>query len=235
MTQLLRQLVFAVVASFAATSANAIPIASWALLGATGDQTSTAGVGSAHVSALNLSRGAGLTPNAGANSLNSRGWNTAPASNPGDDTDYVTFGFSVAPGFAVDLTDLIIGTRSSATGPGTVGLFWSGDGFVTALATITQPNTAYVDSVIDLSALTGLAGLNEFRLIEIGNTQADGSGDTTSLGTFRVTDYLGSSGYQDTQFSGEIRAVSVPEPSTVALLGLGVVGIRYQIRRKFKA
>jgi hypothetical protein len=59
--------------------------------------------------------------------------------------------------------------RSSATGPGTIGLYYSGDGVTAALATFNQaPGANFVNSVVDLDSLPGLAGTVEFRLRQVG-------------------------------------------------------------------
>jgi hypothetical protein len=206
-----------------ATASYATTIASWDMLGEPGDQPFTSGVGSPNVNANDMVRGSGLIPNAGDNSLNSRGW----ASISPD--DYVEFGFSVGSGFFVTLDELIIATRSSNTGPGTLGIFTSFDGFASPIATLIQPGDDFLDSVIDLSALGPVMGNFSVRLLEIGNTQADGVGTTADGGTFRVVDFLDSSGaFVDTQFTGTLQ---VPDPPTLYLLAFGLVAVVFQRRR----
>jgi hypothetical protein len=164
-----------------------------------------------------MSRGAGLLGTAAANSFSSSGWNGVNAD------DYFQFGFSVAGGYQVLLDDLIIGTRSSATGPGSIGVFTSLDGFATAIATISQaPGANFVNSVIDLSTLGSVTGALTVRLIQIGDVAANG-GATASAGTFRVADYSpdGGTTFIDTQITGTL----VPEPGTALLLTAGLVGL----------
>lgn len=194
-----------------ASAANAGVITSYNLNGAPGDQAFTAGSAAANTTALNLTRGAGLTASTGGNSFSATGW-TQQA------TDFFSFGFTVNSGFSANLDKLYIGTRSSNTGPGTMGLFYSGDGFATALTTFNQaPGSNFVNSIIDLSALTGLTGTVEFRIRQIGNTAANG-GSTSSSGAFRVTAYFENGAFnRDLQLTGEV----VPAPSALALLGLG--------------
>ncbi|MBX3365609.1 MAG: hypothetical protein KF866_12700 [Phycisphaeraceae bacterium] len=203
-------LMIAVVGS-ACALAGASTIASWDMLGQPGNQAASPGVAAvANVSALSMVRGAGLSANAGANSFNSAGWTQ-------EATDYISFGFSVDAGYSADLTSLIIGARSSNTGPGSMGIYYNGDGFSSPLATLTLlPDNVFTNAIIDLSALTGLTGLVEFRLIQVGNVAANG-GTTGASGTFRVADYFDGSNFIDTQFTGSI----VPGSASLALLGLG--------------
>ncbi|MDX2147499.1 MAG: hypothetical protein SFZ23_08240 [Planctomycetota bacterium] len=196
-----------------AAAANAQTVASWVLLGQPGNQPSVAGVGSANVTANPLARGAGLAGNSGSNSLNTSGWADLGAN------DFISLGFTVAAGYQTDLSQLYIGTRSSGTGPGFLGLFYSGDGFSTNLFSFIQPDSTFVNSVIDLSALPNLTGNVEFRLRALNNTSANG-GAISANGTFRVTAYFVNGQFdRDTQFTGT--TTLIPAPGAVALMGLG--------------
>lgn len=199
-------------------TAGATTIVEWDLQGTPGNQLSTAGsAGQAGVAAIDLVRGAGLNATAAANSFSSSGWTA-------QDSDYFSFGFTLDEGYTADLDSLYIGTRSSGTGPGTLGLYWSGDGFTNSLTAFTQGNSTFLNSVVDLSALTDLSGTVEFRLVQIGATSA-GGGTTSANGTFRATGYFGSGGFdRNLQFTGTVSVV--PEPGSIALMlaGLGVVG-----------
>lgn len=151
----------------------------------------------------------GLNGNAGANSFNSTAWAIG---------DYVSFGFEVDSGYTVDLTNLLITTRASNTGPGTLGLYYSGDGFTSPLTTISQSGASDSNSTVDLSALTGLTGTIEFRLAQIGTISANG-GTVASGGTLRVQNF--SIGPVPVQFNGTVAAI--PEP-TAALFGSLLAG-----------
>jgi hypothetical protein len=205
-----------------AGTANAALVAGWDMAGQPGNQTSVAGrVAVDGITALDMVRGAGLSPSEGSNSFNSSGWNASNAD------DYFQFGFSVAEGYSVTLDELWIGSRSSGTGPGTIGVYTSVDGFTNAIGTIVQNNTAFSNSIIDLSVLGTISGDFYVRLYEVGDTQADGSGATASAGTFRIADYYeaGTNIYIDTHFEGTV----VPVPGALWLLGsalIGVVGLR---------
>lgn len=208
-----------------AAQAQAVTIASWDLSGTPGDQaTQPAASSAANVTGTAMTR-TGVGPNPGANSFNSIDWSGTGAGK------YLEFGFDVAPGYQVALTDLTIATRSSGTGPGTLGLYSSFDGYASPLATFVQPNTAFVNSIVNLTSLTGLTGSFRVRLIEIGNTQADGSGDTAATGTFRIAEYqTGPGTFADVAFTGTVTAV--PEPSTVALAIAGGLGMLLVARRR---
>ncbi|MGL4514161.1 MAG: hypothetical protein ACRCT8_13805 [Lacipirellulaceae bacterium] len=171
----------------------------------------------ANVTASLLSRGGGLAIVAQAGAFSSSGWEQSVAMSPFGD-EYFEFGFVVASGYQVDLSFLNIGTRSNNTGPGTVGLYHSGDNFSAPLASIAQPNSTFVNSQINLPALPQLTGTVLFRIAQIGNLAPNGSA-TISLGTLRLTDYF-VSGVESTnmRFEGVISAV--PEPSAFLFGGL---------------
>lgn len=187
-------------------------IAQWDFLGDTGNQVTETAVNTvSNVTASVITRGGGLSASAAANSFSSSGWEST-----GGSDEYVSFGFTVASGYAVDLSSLLLSTRSSNTGPGTLGLFYGGDNFVSQLYTFAQSGTTTLGSSVNLSALPSLTGNVEFRIYEIGNLQADGVGETASTGTFRLANTL--------DLVGAVTAV--PEPSNYAMLlaGLAVMG-----------
>ncbi|MBL8760450.1 MAG: PEP-CTERM sorting domain-containing protein [Phycisphaerae bacterium] len=201
----------AALAASAGVASAAVTVSQWDLNGAAGDQAFTAGSGVANVTADNLTRGAGLTANTGGNSLNSAGW-TQQA------TDYVSLGMTVAGGFGVDLKEFYFGARSSNSGPGLMGLYYSGDGFASPIASFVMPSgSVFINQVVDLSALPVLTGNVEFRFAQIGNVAANG-GSTSASGTWRITAYfVGGVFDRNLQFTGDV----VPTPGTIALLGLG--------------
>ena len=98
----------AALAASAGVASASVTISQWDLLGAPCDQAFSAGTAVANVSAMNLTRGAGLGVSAAANSFSSLGWTQAS-------DDYFSWGFTVDSGYAVDLDTLYLGTRSSNT------------------------------------------------------------------------------------------------------------------------
>ncbi|MCC5785728.1 MAG: PEP-CTERM sorting domain-containing protein [Phycisphaerales bacterium] len=201
----------AIVAAAAfAGAANATVITSYTLFQEPGNQVSTpATTSAANVAGLDMTRSANLNPTAAGNSISANGWTP-------DSNSYFSFGFSVDAGFVVNLNELIIATRASNTGPGELGLFYSGDNFSTNLHTFTQSGTSFLNSTIDLSALTNLDGSVEFRISPISDLRADGNMGIASGGTLRISEFFDGSDFFPVQFTGEV----VPAPASAALLGL---------------
>ncbi|WP_169980745.1 PEP-CTERM sorting domain-containing protein [Tautonia rosea] len=216
-----RSFILAAVVMMSAGVAQAETIVSWATFGQPGNQDFTPVLNeAAGVTGTNMTRGAGLTPNPGNNSFNSAGWT-------GEDTDYIEFGFSVDAGLFASLDSLFLGSRSSNTGPGTIGVFTSLDGFSSSIFEIQQSGTNFTNSIIDLSSLGPITGDFSLRLIQIGTTAANG-GTTLAGGSFRIGDYFDGSTFTTLQITGEIRAI--PEPSSVVLMGLGIAGLASMAR-----
>lgn len=208
-----------------ASTAQAATIASWDNTGQLGTQAFTPGTGSPNVTASNMARGATLSPNAAVDSISAIGWDGSDAD------DYFEFGFSVDPGYQVVLDRLLIGTRSAASGPGTMGVYTSLDAFAAPVVAILQPAGGFVNSSLDLSALGAVTGSFSIRLIEIGDTAANGSGPTSVAGSFRITDYSAPGAVLDTQITGTTSII--PEPGTALLLSAGLAGL--SLRRRASA
>jgi endonuclease/exonuclease/phosphatase family metal-dependent hydrolase len=131
---------------------------------------------------LNFTRGSGINPASANNSISSNGWNEG-------ENRFFSFGFTVAPGKLVDLSQLQIGTNASGTGPRDMALVYSGDNFTTPIATWTQPAAQFLNQTIDLSGLQNLSGTVEFRIVITSGISAN-NGTIGSGGTFRVTNYF---------------------------------------------
>lgn len=171
-----------------------------------------------HITGLSIERSDGLEFHEINNTFSAKGWESEAASPPSDDQEYISFGFTVEPGFAVDLDSFLLIRRSSldkggstSKGPGTLGLYYNGDNFTNVIYTFDQSGGGEVSDPIDLSALTGLTGTVEFRIIEIGNTSYDGSTATAENGVFRLVDDPNTG---DVRITGTVVS-AVPEPSAV--------------------
>jgi hypothetical protein len=214
-----------------ATTSHAALISQWDMTGQPGTQvTQAAFTVAAGISNALLSRGAGIAATAAGNSFNSNGWT-------GQATDYVSFAFTIGTGLTLALDSFVLGTQSSATGPGTIGLFYSGDNFATALATVTQGSAILSNNSFVLSSLPALAaGVVEFRLAQIGTLAPNGT-TTAAGGTFRIADFA-AGGDQNVTFNGTLSnaAVSaVPLPPALLLLGAGLSAFGVVGRRRTTA
>lgn len=186
-------------------------LAQWDFVGEPGNQAFTSGTGSDQVSANNFTRGAGLVAGAANNSISSSSWSIT------DLNDYYTFGFEVEEGFEVELEELILATRSSAAGPGSLALRYNGDGFTENIATWTNTGTAFSNEKIDLSNLGKLTGPVEFRIVLNEDVRADGAaGSIQSGGTLRVANFAeGGSVFSPVRFTGILSAIPVQEPEPI--------------------
>ncbi|HVL11118.1 MAG TPA: PEP-CTERM sorting domain-containing protein [Gemmata sp.] len=215
----------------AAPAADAAFIVQYEMFGEPGDQTSTAPTTSAAgATGVNLTRGPGLSPNIGNNSMNSAGWGGPSAD------DFYSFGFDLNAGFDATVESIRFATRSSGTGPGFVNVFYSADGGPeTLLATITQSGTAFSNNIFDLA--TPVEVSESFRVIlrSANNTSANG-GTVGSAGTLRIGDYSPDAGqtFDPIRIDGDVSAelTAVPEPSGLVLAGIGVAGLIGARRRR---
>lgn len=204
---------------FAAGTAQAAVVAEWDTTGKTGSEVSVAGAGSAQVSAADLVRGSGVAASSAANNFGTTGWNGVNAN------DYIQFGMTVANGYQANLSELWISTRSSSTGPGTIGLYSSLDNYTNAIFTVAQPSAVYVNSKIDLSSLGAITGTVYFRVMEVGDTAPNGYA-TAGTGTFRVGDYYDGSTFLNIMLQGETSSSTpTPVPAAAWLLGSGLLGL----------
>jgi hypothetical protein len=214
----------ALAVTWSVSAVQAATLSSWDTTGATGSEATWAGVGSPNVTPAPLSRGAGITPSSASNNFGATGFTQ-------EATDYFELGLTIAPGYQAALDDLYIATRSSGTGPGSVGLYASLNNFATAgtlVTTFAQSGTTYLNSIVDLSSLGPVAGTLTFRLYQIGTSSANG-GTSAAAGTFRIGDYFDGS-YSPLQVTGTVAAV--PEPSAMLLLSVGGLSLLALSRRR---
>ncbi|MFO1088396.1 MAG: hypothetical protein U1E46_02305 [Hyphomicrobiales bacterium] len=201
-----------------AVSSHAASIAGWKIGTTSGNRAAiaaSAALTSDKVKANNLLLGTGLNSTGGGTTLASTGWT-------GEATDYVTFSFSVTPGYALTLDNLYISTRSSPQGPGVLALYSSLDGFRNAIYTFTQPTAnGTLNSVVTLGKLPVVTSSVEFRIQQVG-TRSVAGGSTAPNGNFRVIDSVASDPtLTGMRITGQIAAV--PLPPAVALFGAGLL------------
>ena len=205
-------------------------VVSYDLTGQDGRQDLTAGAAAAGIVAGDLARGSGLNNNkTQTDSMAAGQWN-------GQATDYFSFGFTVDAATSVNLVTIDIRTQSSDRGPGTLGLFYSTDGFATSselgTSVFDQSGTNAVDSSIDLSSIVPLQNLSnvtvDFRILQIG-TVASGGGASNTSGTFSISNFGGSSATPFT-INGTINAVpEVTRP--IVLIGVLAAASIFRSRR----
>ncbi len=206
------------------TPARAEVIVDWDLTGLTGNETFLAANSAAGgISGNALIESSSLIANTGGDSMNAKGWN-------GETTDYFSFGFTVDYGYSVELDSLVIGSKSSNSGPGNLGLYYSGDKFASALYSFSENGADFSNDIVNLSALGLLTGTVEFRVVQIGSMAANG-GETSSVGTFRIAEYTDGMTSSNLQFIGTVATVPEADTSAMLLAGLGLVGVMARRRR----
>ncbi len=206
---------------FLGVNAQAAVIAHWDLYGVGDIDTVDGLTEQTEITAFDMTLGDGLSIATNtSNALNSKGWNDSDSGN------YIEFGFSVTEGYEVSLDALWLGSRASATGPHSMSIYSSIDGYSEAIVTFTLSGTSYSNEVFDLSEIVELQAISGDFVIRI-----YGSDATSSAGTFRITDYYNNGSYTDVQFIGTLSESAVPVPSAMLLLGSGLVAL-IGIRRK---
>jgi hypothetical protein len=119
--------------------ASSAQIAAWDFTGQGGNQASTpASLSAAGTTASAITRGSGLSTNAGSGSINSTGFTTAATL---DSNDYYEFSVSINPGTSLDIDSISFAERRSGTGIRTFSLRSSLDSYATdAVAAISVPD-----------------------------------------------------------------------------------------------
>ena len=175
---------------------------------ASGDEaTFSATTTGSGVTALDLTRGAGLTASSGVGSFNSKAFTTATSI---DTADYLSFGIqsSTSP---VSLGSVSLTLRRSGTGPDSFSLFSDKDNFVTSIGNLSLPDDAEHAFTVNVNNST-FANISdvEFRLF--------GYNAGSSVGTGRV---------------GALSLSAVPEPEEYAFF-MSMCLVVWVVQRRYR-
>lgn len=180
-----------------ASNAGAATLATYNLAGAAGSETSSAAATIlGNVTATPITRGSGLSANAGGNSFNSANFATTFDANK-----YVQLGIAPTAGNSLTLNNLFFNTQRSNTGPATIEIRSSLDGYATIVSTILPAASLAAQSVALPAAFSSLSTGVTFRLF--------GYGASGTAGTFRLAQNAGNSASPNAfSFDGSTAVVS---------------------------
>jgi len=133
---------------------------------------------------------------------------------------YYEFTLTADPGYTVSLTNFDFGSRSTATGPKSFALYSSADSYTASLFTgtlLSNSTWAFFDNSISSPVVSDGGGALTYRLFLYDGTGSPASGTENN----RIDDV-----------SMTVTTAPIPEPGTVALVGLGLGAILFGVRRR---
>jgi hypothetical protein len=199
-------------------SANADLLAAWDINGvnaaATPVFTNTTSLAGITSNSTVLRLGAGITASGTANTFGGTSWSAANYADAVSSNDYISWFLQADSGFFMTVTNISFGFQRSATGPSNMVLQSSFDGFSANL--------------FASNGITGLSFSPDFGLSLAGSNSVE----------FRIYGFFGASPasglarhQNNTGNDISIQGTVIPEPGSMALMGLGLLGLAY-LRRK---
>ncbi len=162
----------------------------------------------------NITNNGGVLELDATNSFSLSGWDT-----PGV---YIALGSTVASGYKAEISSLMLSTRSSATGPGSMDLLLSVDGGAfTTFQTIVQPGVECGDEDLTFAPID-VKSSAVFKFMVTPGATATNGGAIGPVGTFRVADFFDGKEFFPITIDGSV--TRAPEPSTWAMTLLGFAG-----------
>ena len=159
----------------------------WNTFGNAGTETSEPSVfNDVNIAASNLTLGPGINGSANGNRFGGNNWfNTGNTSTPPGNTlaqaitgnDYIEFTVTPNAGFSFTPTSFVFNWDHSSTGPASVTLRSSADGYVADLGSVTgMPASLSTGNTITISGLTNITVATTFRLYGYNATATGGTG-----------------------------------------------------------
>ncbi len=130
-----------------------------------------------------ITRGAGLTANSGSDQFAATAWTlNGTSATAASAQDYFAFTVSPSNGFALVITNIVIRTQRSSTGPTNFSVRTSSDNYTADIATLT--NTTANASNLTINVAITTSGTIEFRLYGYNAGASGGTGLIADGGDF---------------------------------------------------
>jgi hypothetical protein len=231
----MKKIVMSMLAAAAMTMGANAQLLTWNTFGNLGTETTEPSVfNAANITSANLTFGAGVTPAANGNRFGGSAWfdsgdtvagTTLAESISGN--DYIQFIVTPSSGFQFTATSFQFYWDRSTTGPTSITLRSSLDGFANNLGTVTGLATGgtFALNTLTITGLANVSAATTFRLYGYGGTATGGTGGFDSQ-----TTPVDLSLNPNILLFGSISAI--PEPTTNALLLCASLLILTALRRK---
>lgn len=213
----MKKLLAVVAAGVLGTQAvNADLLVAWDFAGLSGITagsvtSNVAAVDMADTSAMLVSRGSGLTAASNTGGYSANNWTTAASI---DLTDYFEFNLLADAGFTFSVTQLVFNVRRTGTSaPSTYEVRSSEDGFASSLASLVNTGTTTSNFLVNVSSAASSS--LSYRFYGWNATAASGNMN------------LGGTGNDIAAFG-----TVIPEPGTVAMMGLGLLALLHHRRKR---